>query len=343
MIFRLSFINKYLYIFVCVLSLSGHLFGQSPTILIPVTVGTRTFSIEMTINGLSSNDDLRLLKFFLYKMDGTLVDIDNHVIIENPESEYKASVSYPGYIMSYYKEDGKHALTWNDATPIEIKKENLAGEYIQVTVTLIPEVIIETGTFTISGTIGVPDDDDYIYGLSKIRPISNVNGNVSLSKTSVIKADNEDKYELIKTIQTTEGHYTFSDLPEGHYRITADLAGYDPGIIEMYVDKDIEYINFMVDGIEKTIISESETLTEAPSWQARNLKVYPNPTTDVLHVSGLEGVYTVKMINILGQLLSSVNGSSPELMLNVGHLPSGMYFLRIESNKKTTTHKIIKQ
>ena len=286
--------------------------------------------LDVTLGGLGY--DVNELKINLYKSDGTQVR-------ELESGEYIVSVEYPGFIMTYYNEDEKQASTWKDATPINVDRANGADQQIPITITLIPERIIEEiGSITISGILGLADDD--IHGLSKIRPITNLNGNVSLSTTSALKSD---EYVLVKTIQTTDGHYSFTDLPEGYYRITADIAGYDPGTVDIHVVEGVETVNFIVKIDTKTIISESETLTDVPSFQALHLKVYPNPATDVLHVTGLEGNYTVKIMNILGQFVYSTTGTSPELLLNIGHLSSGMYFLRIESNQKATTHKIIKR
>ena len=300
--------------------------------------------IDLTVNGLPfyndpnvvSTDDLNIydtsnLKICFYDTDGILVN-------KLEPGEYRVSVDYPKYNMTYYNKDGKQASTWKDASPIHIEQAYDSDQHIQIVVTLIPERSLENGTITISGILGLADED--IHKLSKIRPISNLNGNVSLSKNSALKSGEGD-YEMIKTIQTTDGSYTFTNLPEGYYQITADIAGYDPGTVDIHIVEGMETVNFIVNNDTKTIIAE--TLTEAPSWQVSNLKVYPNPVTDVLHVSGLEGNYTVKIMNILGQYVYSTTGSSPELLLNVGHFPSGMYFLRIESNQKATTQKIIKQ
>ena len=284
--------------------------------------------LELTVNGLPENFDKNDLKINFYKSDGTQV-------WELESGEYRVSVDYPGFFMTYYNEDRKQATTWKDATPIIVAQAYYADQVIPVTVTLIPEETLETGTFTLSGALGLADNN--ISSTSKIRPIANLNGNVSLYKSTVAKSDG---YVLIKTVQTTDGHYSFTNLPEGNYRIIADIPGYESGAVDVHL-KGMKTVNFIINAETKTIIAE--TVTEAPSWQARNIKVYPNPAVDILHVSGLEGVYSAKIVNILGQILYSATGSSAELLLNVGHLPSGMYFLRIESGKAITTRKIIKQ
>ena len=312
-----------------------------------VDLGAFEFSymtvIDVTVNGLPVGNDLNDLNILLYKTDGTRVNkeiINNQIIGILEPGEYVVSVSYPGCIMSYNNNE-KHAPTWKDATPVRVEQVNDVDQIILVTVTLIPEQIIESGAITISGTLSeLIDEDDLI----KARPIVNVNGNVNLSKSTISKSDG---WVLIKTIQTTDGHFSFGNLSEGDYRITADIPGFNPGTFEFHAINENRTINFFVNQTDKTITPESEpdpgTVTELPLWQAANLKVYPNPMTDQLYVSGLEGIYTVKIINILGQLVYSATGSSTELSLNIGHLPSGMYFLRIESKLKTTTRKIIKQ
>ena len=326
------------------------LFGRPRTLNGVVDIGAiedyNKTSILVSVEGLKQDEiyDATKLKILLYRTDGVLIDkeIDQDMIDDLYPGEYMISASYPGYIMSYHNSEIKHAPTWKDATPIHIGASDLPDRIITIIVTLIPEQEIgDPGVVTVSGTIGFPDDENYISGLSKVRPLTNVNGNVNLSKSNVAKSD--DEWVLIKTIHTTNGQYAFNNLGEGFYRITADIAGYNPGSIEFTIAGSNKTFNFIVDQSKRTITAEPETVTELPFLQSENIKVFPNPVIDVLHISGLEGIYSVKILNILGQILYATNGSSPEWRLNIGHLPSGMYFIRIESNQKSIIYKIIKQ
>jgi hypothetical protein len=74
-----------------------------------------------------------------------------------------------------------------------------------------------------------------------------------------------------------------------------------------------------------------------------NLEIYPNPVVDIVHVTGLEGVHTVKIINAVGQVVVLVKGTSTELELDMSGKPSGMYLIKIELQGKYVTRKLIKK
>jgi len=67
--------------------------------------------------------------------------------------------------------------------------------------------------------------------------------------------------------------------------------------------------------------------------------VYPNPTTEYLIVSGLEGNSKVEIYTITGQLVQSEYFKS-ETKLNL-ELNAGIYLVRVTNGNQTTTKKII--
>ena len=73
------------------------------------------------------------------------------------------------------------------------------------------------------------------------------------------------------------------------------------------------------------------------------LNIYPNPVEDVVRITGLEGVYAVKMLDALGQVIASAKGSSTELEFDLSRKPAGMYLIKIETQGKSITRKLIKK
>jgi len=73
------------------------------------------------------------------------------------------------------------------------------------------------------------------------------------------------------------------------------------------------------------------------------LSIYPNPVEDVVRITGLEGIYAVKMLDALGQVIASAKGSSAELEFDLSRKPAGMYLIKIESQGKSITRKLIKK
>ena len=70
------------------------------------------------------------------------------------------------------------------------------------------------------------------------------------------------------------------------------------------------------------------------------VNVYPNPAKDFLRINTLQGG-DVKLFNILGALVKSENEVSREYTMNVSDLNAGVYLLRIESENKFFSQKIV--
>ena len=82
----------------------------------------------------------------------------------------------------------------------------------------------------------------------------------------------------------------------------------------------------------------SATLSsENPS--VNSILVYPNPTTDYIIVSGLEGNSKVEIYTITGQLVQETTFDS-EIRLNID-LNSGLYLVKVSANNQSITRKII--
>jgi len=71
--------------------------------------------------------------------------------------------------------------------------------------------------------------------------------------------------------------------------------------------------------------------------------IYPNPVVDILYITGLEGFYSIKIVDTVGQVVTSIKGTSPELELDMSGKPAGMYLIKIESQGRSITRKLIKK
>ena len=74
------------------------------------------------------------------------------------------------------------------------------------------------------------------------------------------------------------------------------------------------------------------------------IKIYPNPTSDILMISGLNKVSGVRGLEITspkGDIVRRLEGTKEEI--NVSMLKSGIYFLNINHDKGVETIRFIKQ
>ena len=72
-----------------------------------------------------------------------------------------------------------------------------------------------------------------------------------------------------------------------------------------------------------------------------NVLVYPNPATDLVNISGLEGRGTITVFNAVGQeTMTVLFNNSDRMKLNLSDLVTGVYFVQIRTEKGIVTHKL---
>ena len=84
-------------------------------------------------------------------------------------------------------------------------------------------------------------------------------------------------------------------------------------------------------GSMATNIEENESVS--------NISVYPNPARDILNIAGTNGDCTVTIFAPTGQILILENNER----INVSHLQSGVYIIKIENGGQSALLKFVKQ
>ena len=74
-----------------------------------------------------------------------------------------------------------------------------------------------------------------------------------------------------------------------------------------------------------------QTWTEGVDELGNSLKVYPNPTANMLNVEG-EGMRSLEVYNTIGQRVMTMEVSGNKTQINTESLNNGIYFLRIVAN-----------
>ena len=134
--------------------------------------------------------------------------------------------------------------------------------------------------------------------------------------------ESEDKEEF-EPVDTTEVHELMVTEPGNYYVVVTDTAS--------GCELESEIINV--------------TLTNSVSaLEFFNLKVYPNPVSDVLRIQTEEVLSNAKIdvINSRGQIVRRVESQLPGTV-SLNNLPSGMYFVKFLADKKYHVAKIFKE
>lgn len=91
------------------------------------------------------------------------------------------------------------------------------------------------------------------------------------------------------------------------------------------------------------VFDENTTLSVGQVAGNTNISIYPNPVSDIIHISAQgAGNMNAEIYNVSGQLVHTVpvvNNAS----INVSNLPNGMYYIKLNGETANGTHKFIKQ
>ena len=122
-----------------------------------------------------------------------------------------------------------------------------------------------------------------------------------------------------------------------------DLTPYIGSNIKLIVEADFN------SGSEKIII-DNITFTEGTiatlgieeTEASFEFKVYPNPVKNELHINANENITSIKVYNMLGQEVMYIEPNMLNSKIDVSSLNSGAYFVRVSTDRKTKTIKVIK-
>jgi hypothetical protein len=141
------------------------------------------------------------------------------------------------------------------------------------------------------------------------------------------------------SIAVDEGEdITFEMLPDENYVIEYVLVdGEDVGTDAAYTFNKV--------AANHTIVVKFMSTTSIESVENQQIRIYPNPTDGQLIIdNGQWTIENVEIFNVIGQsVYSSTLGVASTLRLDVSHLPSGIYFIRIQTENGVVAEKIVKK
>jgi hypothetical protein len=215
---------------------------------------------------------------------------------------------------------------------------------------------LHTGNVTAEATGGTAP---YTYSWSNGANKSVIN-NVAAGKYVVTITDNvantfKDSIEVIEPVKLA---VTFTTVPSSNSNGSA-IANVNGGISPFAFlwsnDAKTQTISNLVEGIVSVIVTDNNGCTTtggasihgvAGLTDLANTKfsILPNPTKGdfVVNLDGNSSVSSIAIFNGVGKLMNEMNvdKTATSVPMNVNY-PSGVYFIKVNSDKGITTHKLI--
>ncbi|SFH93033.1 S8/S53 family peptidase [Halpernia frigidisoli] len=84
----------------------------------------------------------------------------------------------------------------------------------------------------------------------------------------------------------------------------------------------------------------TKLLSSVEVQNSKNLKIFPNPVTDILHFQTKEKIINIELYDSLGRKIKNLEIAAD---INVSNLNSGVYYLKINTEKENYIEKFIKK
>lgn len=149
----------------------------------------------------------------------------------------------------------------------------------------------------------------------------------------IMKINFEGELQWMKTIGGTDVEnaeaVTIDD--EGNYIVAGYTQSFDGDVTNNYGMGDVWIVKLEVEEMNVNDLNLS------------SIKVYPNPTQDFINISNDKEISKIALIDLSGKQVLNKSVNSKNEKLNISHLPKGIYILKVESNGKEKSFKVIKK
>ncbi|NRD23053.1 T9SS type A sorting domain-containing protein [Winogradskyella litoriviva] len=181
------------------------------------------------------------------------------------------------------------------------------------------------------------------------KPLCNQDPNLTCaagsSTQNFIKAfGNRLDWTFVTNTNDGEAYRVFVTFDEAKdYTITVDARS-----SYLFIDKMVLRLNGISDGVAFDLSNNESACYDASlstgfeNTLEESIKVFPNPTKDVLNIENLPINSKLSITNMLGVTIKSIDNTLRKATIDLSGLEKGIYFLTSSDGKSVFTKKIIK-
>jgi hypothetical protein len=272
----------------------------------------------------------------------SVLDVNGNYKFDSiPYGEYRVAIrpnllSYPNALITYFGD----TTNWIDATPILTNTLTSPGHQIHLQYHALP-----TGAGSITGQIGA--------NLSIMRTMNNN----PVPGIGVVVKKNPGGGASREVITDAAGSFSLGVLNDGNYELFVDIPGlFMAGTYSFTIAG-----GTVVNGLDFAVGTHSihpnasvvTNLKDAVAGANDILKAFPNPytTSTAITLNLTESNHVLlEVYNMLGEKIQTLDNAQKQAgtfkynfsAANLNHV-TGMYFIRLTTNTKTTVLKVIEQ
>jgi len=185
----------------------------------------------------------------------------------------------------------------------------------------------DSGYVALDDVVGVTSEDGSKTVSYSLRQLGYVASSLAFVESDVYTVDESAKSVSEIPENTDVSEFLINiEIPGGAYVKLMDDTGAEKesGTI-LGTDK----LEVTSEDLSNVVVYTLSLLVSVHDWAMADMKVYPNPVSDLLHIEGLEGSCQIELTSMSGQKLKSIQTSDPVCEISVSSLAAGMYILRV--------------
>jgi hypothetical protein len=126
--------------------------------------------------------------------------------------------------------------------------------------------------------------------------------------------------------------------------MTDAMAGTNPlAITTVLLNGTTYYAVNVVNSCSSTPLAVTATVTLGTAiFDTLTFNYYPNPTSDILNISCSKVILQINVMNIIGQTVVKKSTNGTEVLIDLSSLANATYFVKVVSEGKTNTFKVVK-
>ncbi|MGE5429256.1 MAG: leucine-rich repeat protein [Methylococcaceae bacterium] len=259
---------------------------------------------------------------FIQKRDTFAITGDSlHVIIE--PGYWIALVSPANDPSAFIPTYSGNVLNWKDAEIINIPE---TGDGILDIMCIAPQTV-KAGVGQIAGVVyEKPDDGTKSISISREENLV-TNNPVQTALIQLYKKGNA--IPVASVFTDYQGHYQFDKLEIADYEIKVEIPGYTQSETFSVVLSDTAPTIKILFAVN----TSTQVITDNNSIKQSIVKAYPNPTSGIVHISGLPEKAKIEVYTVEGKLILKKNSSSQDETFDITNQVSGTYVLLVNEQR----------
>ncbi|NRD18782.1 T9SS type A sorting domain-containing protein [Winogradskyella eckloniae] len=210
-------------------------------------------------------------------------------------------------------------------------------------------------------TVHIDDSDDYLHYIIRFQNTGTAEAiNVNVENTlddkldwTTMQLESLSHDGRVEITNNTQVNFIFNDInlpdstndePNSHGYIAYKIKPINSVQISDIVENTADiYFDFNPAITTNTVSTEFVEQLSNADHDLNNFSIFPNPTSGFINISSKTAFHTISVIDINGRNLKEIqfNNHTLNTELDLSHLKSGVYFLNINSNLKTTNVKVM--